>query len=155
MDLSMANHHMMTFILAQICAFFSTMNMLQKSYEIVYIFWYPLPPSYVTLSHKWKMQVFLDGPLSFVITCSHTCRLSTAGSSRSRSQSSSHAQPSHVSVTSMSIHCCFLLSLQIFLDLSRFFTRITSMSTEMNECYKVQAPITSGFNMVLSIDESR
>ena len=56
MDLSMANHHMMTFILTQVCAFFSTMNMLQKSYEIVYIFSYPLPPL-MRRNQVWNLKI--------------------------------------------------------------------------------------------------
>ncbi len=66
-NLSFVNY-VMAFFFTQICIqtiryFFSTMNMLPKSYQIIYISCYP-SPSNETLSHTWKMQIFLDGPLA-------------------------------------------------------------------------------------------
>ena len=38
------------------------LNMILKSYEIIYIFVTPSPPSYETLSNKWKCRSFWTAP---------------------------------------------------------------------------------------------
>ncbi len=62
----------MTFIFTQVCVFFSTMNMLQKSYEIVYIFCYPLPALMRRYLIGGKCRYFWTAPYK-VITINISC----------------------------------------------------------------------------------